>query len=562
MQGPVHMGGPVNIGGPGNMQGSGNMGGQRNIGGSNIIAGPGNVPGNIRAMDNIEGPGNMIESRNLGPQFNAERQNRENYENNAGDYGNMGGPQTNNLGGSGNVRNLSDPGNMKGPSTSNMIGQENMGHPGNMGGPRIGDMRPPGNMANHRNSEGYDGADVQRGRMGGLDSQQRQMGPMGGEGNPYGRAQSVRQADGVVGPGNVMGHSGHQKDDGSSFMGERSTGMRGQNPAGQSGGPAPMGVPNPLRDERSGSRGRFNPMGPDSLENERHGSMQGPNSFGRPNSNQTPDSLGRPNFMGGQSSSGVPNPASMGGPGAIGGPGYPGDRNDLDMEYDNYGGQERYDQVGAKRGLSREAAKSMAALDQRQVEGSQRGDSAARAGGLAHSQSSSDLRPTGQMGGMSRQGGRVNIFREALKGAAGNKDARMEGRVGREEPSRPEMPNYEGRGNPTPMHREEGGQWEREGDRRRDHLPYSPSQEEGSYGRKDEGREEQRRMGRGNTEEEYEPYDNYGRRGDSGSSGSRREDWGGREGFNSGRSSQPRADSSRSQPPDQGRGWPGASGSR
>ena len=260
--------------------------------------------------------------------------------------------------------------------------------------------------------------------------------------------------------------------------------------------------------------------------------------------------------MGGQSSSGVLNPASMGGPG------YPGDRNDLDMEYDNYGGQERYDQVGAKRGLSREAAKSMAALDQRQVEGSQRGDSAARAGGLAHSQSSSDLRPTGQMGGMSRQGGRVNIFREALKGAAGNKDARMEGRVGREEPSRPEMPNYEGRGNPTPMHREEGGQWEREGDRRRDHLPYSPSQEEGSYGRKDEGREEQRRMGRGNTEEEYEPYDNYGRRGDSGSSGSRREDWGGREGFNSGRSSQPRADSSRSQPPDQGRGWPGASGSR
>merc|ERR1719192_1361727 len=101
-----------------------------------------------------------------------------------------------------------------------------------------------------------------------------------------------------------------------------------------------MGVPNPLRDERSGSRGRFNPMGPDSLENERHGSMQGPNSFVRPNSNQTPDSLGRPNFMGGQSSSGVPRPASMGGPG------YSGDRNDLDMEYDNYGGQERYEQVG------------------------------------------------------------------------------------------------------------------------------------------------------------------------------------------------------------------------
>ena len=259
---------------------------------------------------------------------------------------------------------------------------------------------------------------------------------------------------------------------------------------------------------------------------------------------------------------------AMGGP--MGRPGNHGDRNDLDMEYDNYGGQERHEQEGGRRGLNRETAKSMAALDQRQVEGSQRGDPAIRAGSLAHSQSSSDLRPAGQMGGMSRQGGRVNIFREALKGAAGNKDARMEGRVGREEPG----PNYEGRGNPTPMHREEGGNrreefnsGEREGERRRDHLPYSPSQEEGGYGRRDVGRDEQRRMGRGKeeyTEEEYEPYDNYGRRGEAGSSGSRREEWGGREGYNSGagRSSQPRADSSRSQPPEHGRGWSGASGSR
>ena len=127
-------------------------------------------------------------------------------------------------------------------------------------------------------------------------------------------------------------------------------------------------------------------------------------------------------------------PDSMGGPGSMGGPigrpGYHGDRNNLDMEYDNYGGQERHEQEGGRRGLNRETAKSMAALDQRQVEGSQSGDPAIRAGGLAHSQSSSDLRPTGQIGGMSRQGGRVNIFREALKGAAGNKNARMEGRVG------------------------------------------------------------------------------------------------------------------------------------
>ena len=241
----------------------------------------------------------------------------------------------------------------------------------------------------------------------------------------------------------------------------------------------------------------------------------------------------------------------------MGRPGYNGDRNDLDMEYDNYGGQERHEQEGGRRGLSRETAKSMAALDQRQVEGSQRGDLDSRAGGLAHSQSSSDLmRPTGQMGGMSRQGGRVNIFREALKGAAGNKDAR----VGREEPG----PNYEGRGNPTSMHREEGGSrreefnsGEREGERRRDHLPYSPSREEGGYGRRDAGRDEQKRMGRGKeeyAEEEYEPYDNYGRRGDPGSSGSRRDEWGGREG---GRSSQPRSQST-----EHGRGWSGASGSR
>ena len=258
-------------------------------------------------------------------------------------------------------------------------------------------------------------------------------------------------------------------------------------------------------------------------------------------------------------------PSSMEEKGLVGGPmgrpGYHGDRNDMDMEYDNYGGQERYEQEGGRRGLNREAAKSMAALDQ-----SQRGDPAAgRAGGLAHSQSSSDLRPPGQMGGMSRQGGRVNIFREALKGAAGNKDGRMEGRV--------EIPNYESRGNPTPIqHREEGGSrreeynsGEREAERRRDHLPYSPSQEEGGYGRRDTGREEQRRVGRGKeeyTEEEYEPYDNYGRRGEAGSSGSRREEWGGREGYSSGRSSQPRADSSRSQPPEHGRGWSGTSGSR
>ena len=278
--------------------------------------------------------------------------------------------------------------------------------------------------------------------------------------------------------------------------------------------------------------------------------------------------MGRPDPMG--------EKGLMGGP--MGRPGYHGDRNDLDMEYDNYGGQERYEQEGMRRGLNRETAKSMAALDQREGEGSQRGDPANRTGGLAHSQSSSDLRPPGQMGGgMSRQGGRVNIFREALKGAAGNKDARMEGRVGREDTGRPEMPNFESRGNPTPMQREEDGSrreetnsGERQGERRRDHLPYSPSQEEGGYGRRDTGsREEQRKMGRGKeeyTEEEYEPYDNYGRRGDGGSSGSRREEWGGREGYSSGagsgRSSQPRADSSRSQPPEHGRGWSGASGSR
>ena len=299
------------------------------------------------------------------------------------------------------------------------------------------------------------------------------------------------------------------------------------------------------------------------------GSLRGPGSMGGHGSVGGPGSMGGPSSLGGPGSMRGPDSMeAMGGP--MGRPGNHGDRNDLDMEYDNYGGQERHEQEVGRRGLNRETAKSMAALDQRQVEGSQRGDPAIRPGSLAHSQSSSDLRPAGQMGGMSRQGGRVNIFREALKGAAANKDARMEGRVGREEPG----PNYEGRGNPAPMHREEGGNrreefnsGEREGERRRDHLPYSPSQEEGGYGRRDVGREEQRRMGRGKeeyTEEEYEPYDNYGRRGEAGSSGSRREEWGGREGYNSGagRSSQPRADSSRSQPPEHGRGWSGASGSR
>ena len=110
----------------------------------------------------------------------------------------------------------------------------------------------------------------------------------------------------------------------------------------------------------------------------------------------------------------------------------------------------------------------------------------------------------------------MNIFREALKGAAGNKDARMEGRVVREETGHPEMPNFESRGNPTPMQREEDGSRreetnsvERQGERRRDHLPYSPSQEEGGYGRRDTGsREEQRKMGRG--KEEYKKQDLHG----------------------------------------------------
>merc|ERR1719350_1881485 len=191
--------------------------------------------------------------------------------------------------------------------------------------------------------------------MGSHDSQ------MGGEGDPYGRMQSMRQAEGLAGPANVRGPSGNQNDVGSSVMGECRI--------------------EPMRDERSSSRGRFGSMGPDSLENERLSSMRAPDSFGRTNPNEAPNSLGGPNSVGGQGSLGGPNPGSrggpdsMGGPGSMGGqmgrPGYHGDRNDLDMEYDNYGGQERHEQEGGRRGLNRETAKSMAALDQRQVEGSQ-----------------------------------------------------------------------------------------------------------------------------------------------------------------------------------------------
>merc|ERR1719458_1828810 len=115
---------------------------------------------------------------------------------------------------------------------------------------------------------------------------------MSGEGGPYGR---MRQAEGLAGPPNVRGPSGNQNDDGSSFMGERRI--------------------EPMRDERSSSRGRFGSMGPDSLENER-----APNSFGRTNPNEAPNSFGGPNSMGGQGSLGGPNPGSMGGQSSFGGP--------------------------------------------------------------------------------------------------------------------------------------------------------------------------------------------------------------------------------------------------
>merc|ERR1719209_1803935 len=100
----------------------------------------------------------------------------------------------------------------------------------------------------------------------------------------------MRQAEGFAGPPNARGPSGNQNDDGSSFMGERRL--------------------EPMRDERSSSRGRFGSMGPDSLESERHSSMGAPNTFGRTNANEAPSSLGGPNSMGGQGSLGGSNPGS------------------------------------------------------------------------------------------------------------------------------------------------------------------------------------------------------------------------------------------------------------
>ena len=527
------MAAPQSIGGPPIMGASHNIGAPGNLG----------LQTNMRGRDNHEGLGNAMNQRNMGQQSDIrDQRNTRNFEGYPGDQGNRGGPATN------------DPTNMNNPGhPMSLRGQENMGRLNNMEGPGNiraqgpGPLRPPSHMGDHRNMGGYDRPNVRGARMGSQDSHSSQGSRhMAGEEETFGRGQNMRQVSGTEGSS-----AGNHSMERSRFTGESM-----ENMSGQTSGPSRVGGFDRLQEERSTS-----------LKNEMQNSMRAPIDMGRPGRNEALTRSGGPNSIyGGQSSFESQSSGSMGGPGSVrerdmmngpdARPGYSGgDGNDLDMEYDNFGGPgQEYDQgitqEGVKRGLNRETARSMAALNQRPPEASQRAGPVG--GGLTHSQSSSDMRPVGQVGGgMSRQGGRVNIFREALKGAASNKA--MEGRE--ESGSRHDMAaNYDSRGNPSAQpegavgsRRDESRQWGGEKDQR----PYSPSQEEGGYGR----REVQRGRGRGKedyTEEEYEPYDNYGRRGERGSSSSRQGEWGGREGYSSGgRSSQPR-----SQPAEQSR-WPG-----
>ena len=142
-------------------------------------------------------------------------------------------------------------------------------------------------------------------------------------------------------------------------------------------------------------------------------------------------------------------------------------------------------------------------------------------------ESSADLRSLGEGGrGAERQQGRVNIFREALKGAASN-DVKQGSMVACPMDSRGNIlpptvePNYDSRGNLLPP----GGRREEEDGRREDMYGRTEQRRREDYGRREE--------------EHYRGGEGSGRREET--SYRQREEQGRREeGYTSGRSSQPR----------------------
>lgn len=214
---------------------------------------------------------------------------------------------------------------------------------------------------------------------------------------------------------------------------------------------------------------------------------------------------------------GLERPGVMGGPGSRGAPDIFSSMGEFTPRNGGVQGQ----------GMG-EASKSMGALHQMGGPAPREGSRFGPGGSLGRmAESSADLRSLGEEGrGAERQQGRVNIFREALKGAAGN-DLKQGGMVACPLDSRGNIlpptvePSYDSRGNLLPP----GGRREEEEGRREDMYGRTEQRRREDYGRREE--------------EHYRGGEGSGRREET--SYRQREEQGRREeGYTSGRSSQPR----------------------